>query len=179
MTRLALAATALLAASLASPVAAQEAFVGVLAHEVETPLTFAVEEEGVDIQLGYRFARQEALDFLGKPQPYLLASINTAGDTSFVGAGLAWRIEAGRVYVRPGLGMVVHDGPKTRTSPITGKRTDLGSRVLFEPELSVGIALSPRISAEATWVHISHAQIFNTEQNPGIDMMGVRLNFAL
>ena len=71
MTKPALAAAALITASLTAPAAAQEAFVGVLAHEVETPLTFAVEEEGVDVELGYRFGRQEALDFLGKPQPYL------------------------------------------------------------------------------------------------------------
>ena len=58
-------------------------------------------------------------------------------------------------------------------------RTDLGSRVLFSPELAVGARLSQRLSAEASWVHISGARLFNNEQNPGIDMMGVRLNYRL
>ncbi|RDC60931.1 hypothetical protein HME9302_02148 [Alteripontixanthobacter maritimus] len=163
----------------ASPAAAQEAFVGVYVHEVGTPLTFAVEEEGADIELGYRFARSEALGFIGKPQPYVLASLNTAGDTSFVGGGLSWRVDAGPVYLRPGLGLVVHDGPDRRVSARTGNRTDLGSRVLFEPEIAIGVAVSERLSVEASWVHISHAQLFNSEQNPGIDMMGVRLNLQM
>ena len=179
MKRLIPLAIAAACAAFAPPAAAQEAFVGVLAHEVETPLTFAVDESGADIELGYRFARQDALGFLGKPQPYLIASINTDGDTSFVGGGLSWRLDAGPVYVRPGVGLVVHDGPDLRFDPATGRRSDLGSRVLFEPELSVGTDLTERLSAEATWVHISHAQVFNSEQNPGIDMMGVRLNLRM
>jgi hypothetical protein len=39
--------------------------------------------------------------------------------------------------------------------------------------------LSDTISLEASWVHISHARLFNSRQNPGIDMMGARLVFAL
>ena len=179
MKRLIPIAVAAACAALATPAAAQEAFVGLLAHEVETPLTFAVDESGADIELGYRFARQDALGFLGKPQPYVIASINTDGDTSFVGGGLSWQLDAGPLYVRPGVGLVVHDGPDLRFDPVTGQRTDLGSRVLFEPELSVGTDLTERLSAEATWVHISHAQLFNSEQNPGIDMMGLRLNLRM
>ena len=66
-----------------------------------------------------------------------------------------------------------------RVDEATGIRTDLGSRVLFEPEIALGVDLSPRWSVEASWVHISNARIFNSKQNPGIDTMGVRLNFAL
>ena len=35
-----------------------------------------------------------------------------------------------------------------------------------------------RLSIEASWVHMSHAQLFGRE-NPGIDNLGVRLNLAL
>ena len=171
--------SAISAGAVAAPTAAQEVFGGVYVHEVGTPLTFAVEEEGADIQLGYRFAKSAALDFIGKPQPYVVASLNTAGDTSFIGGGLSWRIDAGPVYVRPGIGLIVHDGPERRVSARTGKRTDLGSRVLFEPEIAVGVAVSQRLSIEASWVHISHAQLFDAQQNPGIDMMGVRLNLQM
>jgi len=36
------------------------------------------------------------------------------------------------------------------------------------------VQVSKRVSLEASWVHISNARLFNREQNPGIDMIGVR-----
>lgn len=173
---------ALLAACLpsflsATPAAAQEVFVGVSKHAVETPFTFDIEEGGVDLQAGYRFAPIEALSAIGKPAPYVIASVNTKGDTSFAGAGLAWTIGKGPVYLRPGLGLVIHDGPDYRVDSSGTFRTDLGSRVLFEPELGLGVRVSQRVSVEAQWTHISHAQLFNGDQNPGIDMIGLRLNY--
>lgn len=172
-------APALAAIVSVTPVAAQEAFVGAYFHEVDTPLTFPVDESGADIELGYRFAPVEALSFIGKPQPYVLASINTAGDTNFAGGGLSWKLGNGPIYVRPGIGLIVHDGPSERFDPVTLRRTDLGSRVLLEPEIAIGAQVTERVSVEASWVHISHAQLFNSQQNPGIDMMGVRVNLAM
>lgn len=168
---------ALAAATAAVPAAAQEAFGGIYAHEVDTPLTFEVDESGADIMLGYRFGKADWLGAIGSPQPYVFGSLNTAGDTSFAGAGLSWRIEAGPVFVRPGIGMVVHDGPDLRIDPVTGDHRELGSRVLFAPEIAVGVQLTDALAAEASWVHISHAQLFNSEQNPGIDIIGLRLSY--
>jgi hypothetical protein len=165
-------------ALLASPAVAQEVFAGVLIHGVDTPFTLYTGEGGADFEIGYRFARLEALRFIGKPAPYVVASLNARGDTSFAGAGLSWKIGKGPVYWRPGIGLVVHDGPAFRAGP-KGKRTDLGSRVLFEPEIAIGTRLGDRVSIEATWVHISHGTLFNSKQNPGIDMMGVRLAYRL
>ena len=161
-----------------TPAAAQEVFVGTYAHGVDTPFTFDTGEGGVDLEAGYRFAPIDALSAIGKPAPYVIASLNTRGDTSFVGAGLAWTIGKGPVYLRPGVGLVVHDGPSNRIDP-TGTHTELGSRVLFEPELALGARVSDRLGIEASWVHISHARLFNSQQNPGIDMMGVRVTYAL
>ena len=166
-------------AAVASPAAAQEVFVGGYVHGVDTPFTYDTGEHSVDLEAGYRFAPIEALSFIGKPAPYLIASLNTRGDTSFAGAGLAWKIGKGPVYVRPGVGFIVHDGPSYRVNAAGDTRTDLGSRVLFEPEIAVGTRLTDRIAIEASWVHISHARLFDGGQNPGIDMMGIRLNYAL
>ena len=166
-------------ALVAAPAAADEVYGGVYAHGVDTPFTFDTGEGGIDLQVGYRFGRIEALSAIGSPEPYVFASINTAGDTQFAGAGLSWKAELGPVYVRPGVGLVIHDAPSLRVDEANGVRTDLGSRVLFEPEIAIGTQLSPRWSIEASWVHISNAQIFDSEQNPGIDTMGVRLNLAL
>jgi hypothetical protein len=174
----ALPVVALALASISAPCAAQEVFVGVYKHAVNTPFTLYTGESGVDFELGYRFGRLKALKAIGKPAPYLIASVNTAGGTDFAGAGLSWKIGKGPVYLRPGLGFVVQDGPIPRFAP-NGRRTDLGSRVLFEPEIALGTKLSDKVSIEASWTHVSHARLFNWNQNPGIDMMGVRLAFAI
>ncbi len=165
-------------AALAAPAAAQEVFVGGYAHGVDTPLTLETGERGADIQAGVRFNRIEALGFIGKPEPYVFGSVSTSGETSFVAAGLSWTLGKGRFYARPGIGVAVHDGPALRVNRATSQRTDLGSRVVFEPELAVGVRLSERWSAEASWVHLSHARIFSG-QNPGLDLIGVRLNYRL
>ncbi|WP_423141254.1 acyloxyacyl hydrolase [Parablastomonas sp. CN1-191] len=179
MLRHALIAACAAAAVAAVPAQAREAYVGVHKHEVNTPFTLDIPEGGADIQFGVRWDRQAGLAFIGKPAPYVIGSINTQGDTSFAGAGLSWPLPIGKsLYVRPGLGMVVHTGPDLRFDPVTFRRTDLGSRVLFEPELAAGIHVSPRISVEASWTHISHARIFNRDQNPGIDMIGARVNLG-
>ena len=177
---LALLASAAALAALPATASAQEVFGGVYAHGVDTPFTLETNESGsVDLAAGVRFGGIEALDFIGSPQPYLVANVNTSGDTSFVGGGLSWTIGNGPVYVRPGIGLVVHDAPEYRVDPATGYRTDLGSRVLFEPEIGVGYRVSERASVEAHWMHISQGQIFDGDQNPGIDMIGARVNLKL
>lgn len=159
----------------ASPAQASELFGGLLAHDVNTPLTAGGLESGVDIELGWRGGRIRALGLIGAPSAYVFASAHSRGDTHFAAAGLSWRI-GGRLFARPGLGLAVH----TRSSHgvANGFRTDLGSRVLLEPELGLGLQLGDRVAIEATWVHVSHAQLLS-RQNPGMDSIGLRLTFAL
>ena len=163
----------------AAPAHAQEIYGGVYAHGVDTPFTFDTGEGGMDVQAGYRFAPIEALSAIGSPQPHVFASVNLDGDTNFGGVGFTWKAELGDIYIRPGAGLVIHDAPSLRVDPATRIRTDLGSRILFAPEIAIGTHLSERVSVEASWVHISNAQIFDSEQNPGIDTIGLRVNFAL
>ncbi len=119
-----LALLAALAASIPTGAAcAQEAFAGLYVHEVDTPLSLHVGETGADLALGYRFAPIAALAVIGKPAPYVIASLNSSGDTSFAGAGLGWTIGKGPAYVRPAIGVVVHDGPGRRVDPVTLRRT--------------------------------------------------------
>ncbi len=167
---------ALAFAAIPGAAGAQEIYGGIYAHGVDTPFTFNTNEGGADLQVGFRFDEIEALTDV---QPYVFGSANLSGDTSFVGAGVSWKAEIGKLYVRPGVGLVIHDAPSLRVDPETGLRTDLGSRVLFEPELAVGVDLDERWSVEASWVHISNARLFNNEQNPGIDMMGLRVNYRM
>ena len=41
----------------------------------------------------------------------------------------------------------------------------------------MGVQVNDRASVEASWVHMSHAQLFG-RQNPGIDNFGVRVNLG-
>jgi hypothetical protein len=168
-------ALALLALAGASPAGAQEIFAGLLAHDVETPLTKGGFESGADVELGWRGERLRALGFIGAPSPYAFVSAATGGKTHLAAAGLSWRI-GGRLFARPGLGLAVHS--RSSHGSIGGLRTDLGSRVLFEPEFGIGYRLSERVAIEGTWVHVSHAQLFS-RQNPGMDSIGLRLTFQL
>lgn len=155
---------------------AGDLFGGVYAHAVDTPLTRHIGERGQDFELGYRLDPVLSLGPLGGVRPYAFVSANDRGDTSLAAAGLSLKF-GGPIYVRPGLGIAVHTGPSYRVGP-EGYRTDLGSRVLFEPELGIGVAVAPRLSLEASWVHVSHAQLFS-RQNPGLDMIGARINLRL
>ena len=172
-------AFAALPLSTAAPARAGEVFGGILAHAVETPWSLSTGEGGADLELGFRAEPLAALSAIGSPSPYAFVSVNTAGDTDFIAAGLAWKIELGPVYLRPGVGLSYNNGPARRVEPVTRQRTDLGSRVLFEPEIGVGVAVGRNASLEASWVHISGAQLFNGGQNPGIDMIGLRFNQRL
>ena len=159
----------------ASPVQAEELFGGLYAHDVETGLTKSGFEDGIDLELGWRGEKIGLLRAVGGPRPHAFVSLNSAGDTHFAAAGISWKI-GGKIYLRPGVGLAIHAGPG-RVVPGDG-RIDFGSRILFAPELGVGARLAERVSVEASWVHLSHAQLFGP-QNPGIDTIGVRLNFKL
>ncbi len=164
-------------ASVAMPAHAGELYGGAYKHAVDTPFTLDSGEGGVDLQLGYRL---NPIIPVAQIEPYVFASVNSQeGGTDFVGIGVSRKFGLGGVYVRPGVGLVVHDAPELRTSATSGLRTDLGSRVLFEPEIAIGMAVAPRASIEASWVHISNARLFDSQQNPGIDMIGVRANLKL
>jgi lipid A 3-O-deacylase len=172
-----LAAAALAALAAASPAHAGELYGGVYAHAVDTPFTLDTQESGADLQLGYRL---DPILPVARIEPYVFGSLNSErGGTDFIGAGIGRKFALGGVYIRPGVGLVVHNAPSARSNPATGLRTDLGSRILFEPEIAVGLNLAPRVSVEASWVHISNARLFNSRQNPGIDMIGVRANLKL
>jgi len=160
-------------ASAAGAGKATELFGGLHIHDVDTVLTKGGFERGVDFQIGWRGERIGALRAIGAPAPHAFISVNSAGDTNFAAAGLSWKIGQ-RLYLRPGVGIAIHD----RSSRVVAgnRRIDFGSRILFEPELGIGYRLSDRVALEASWIHLSHAQLLS-RQNPGLDNFGVRLNY--
>ena len=156
-----------------APAQAGELLGGLYAHDVKLPTDKSGIENGADLQFGYRFDRIAATPL----QPYVFGALNSAGQTSYAAVGLSAKF--GRsIYIRPGLGLAIHTGSAEKFQDPTNDEIDFGSRVLFEPELAVGTQVNGRLSVEASWIHMSHAQLFG-RQNPGIDNLGVRLNLAL
>jgi lipid A 3-O-deacylase len=152
---------------------ADEFFGGLYVHDVKTPLDKAGIEGGVDVSVGWRGDR------IGRTplQPYAFGALNTAGETNYAAVGLSARFGE-KVFIRPGLGIAVHTGSAKNFGDPTNGKIDFGSRVLFEPELGIGAQINDRLSIEASWVHMSHAQLFG-RQNPGIDNIGARLSLRL
>jgi lipid A 3-O-deacylase len=156
-----------------APASAGELFGGIYAHDVDSPLTLSGVEKGLDVQLGYRWDR------IGRTplQPYMFAALNTAGETHYAAAGISAKFGK-RLFVRPALGLAVHSGDTRDFEDPFDDDVEFGTAVLFAPEVGVGYQVNDRLSIEASLVHLSHAQLFGG-QNPGIDNVGIRLNWKL
>jgi hypothetical protein len=161
-----------------SAAAAQEAWLGLFGHGVPVGVADCCFEHGADIQAGLRSGPLVAVPGFGGLRLYALGSANVSGGVPFAAAGAAWRFPIGDtgVYVQPGLGATVQFGSDAKYQ-LRPDRLYLGSRVLFEPELSVGWRLDRRWALEATYLHLSHAQLAG-RQNPGLDDVGVRAVYA-
>jgi lipid A 3-O-deacylase len=170
-----LAATTILATAFAAaPAHADELIGGVYVHDVDTFATIAGVEDGVDFQLGWRGDR------MGKTrlQPHVFAAVNSAGQTNYAAAGVSMKF-GDKFFIRPGIGLAVHTGSAANFQDDTNDHLEFGSRILFAPELGIGMRINDRTTIEASWVHMSNGQIFDRDQNPGIDNLGVRFAFKL
>jgi hypothetical protein len=157
---------------------AQEAWLGLSTPDARVGIADCCFEHGADVQAGLRTGPLVAAPRFGELRAYALGSANTAGGVPFAAAGAAWRWPAGTsgFYLQPGLGAAVQFGSDARRQ-LRPNRLYLGSRVLFAPELSVGWRGAGRWGVEATYLHLSHAQLAG-RQNPGLDDVGLRIVYA-
>ena len=147
---------------------------GVLAHSIEGSNS----EQGVDLNLEVLFRRpggrydNPVLDFALRPRVHVGASVNTAGDTSQLYAGLSWDVQlAPKLSLELTFGGAVHDGP-------TGEAQDsYGCSVNFRESASLGYALDERWTIYGTIAHMSNADL--CDHNTGITSAGVRLGYKL
>jgi lipid A 3-O-deacylase len=153
---------------------AQEAWLGAFAHDVPVGVALCCFEHGADIQAGLRSGPLVSVPKWGDLRLYALGSANTSGGVPFAAAGAAWRFPLGdtSLYLQPGLGAAVQFGSDAKYQ-VRPDRLYLGSRVLFEPELSLGWRADRRWTLEASYLHLSHGQLAG-RQNPGLDDVGVR-----
>lgn len=164
-----------------------ELHVGVMDHNIcVVNCKNANKEDGPNIEAQLTFDSPDFLDWALSPRPYLLASLNTAGDTSFAGVGLEWRWDFAEGWaLQPGIGYVVHDGetenPYANGTPeaaaFAEQHVQYGSRDLFRTSLGLTRDLPGPWEAQVLYEHLSHGQILGNGRNQGTDELGVRLGY--
>lgn len=164
-----------------------EVRVGVMAHNIcITDCKNAHKEPGPNVEVAVSFDPPGFLSRLGAPEPYLVASINTHGETSFAGGGVEWRVKLSEKWaLQPGLGYVIHDGelnnPYANGTPESAAFADEhllhGSRDLFRTSLGVTRELDGPWETQLFFSHLSHGQILGNGRNQGTDQLGVRIGY--
>ena len=182
-------AFAALPAAPASAQMVEEVRFGVMQHNVcVLDCDNANKEQGPDINGEIVFASPDFLDVIGSPRPYVVASVNLSGDTSFGGAGLHWNWKFAEGWsFEPGFGYVIHDGEQSfpfpqgdpRNDVISESRVFLGSRDLFRASFALNRDLGDKWGAQLMFEHLSHGQILGNGRNQGIDNVGVRVIYRL
>jgi lipid A 3-O-deacylase len=157
---------------------------GVMKHNIcVTDCKNADKESGANINGEIRFQSPGFLKFMWSPKPYVMASINTDGNTSFGGFGLQYDIPLGDTFrIEPGFGYVIHDGSVNNPYPsgtqqavdFSANHVLLGSEDLFRSSLALTWKLSDTWGVQAIYEHLSHGQILGEGRNQGLDELGVR-----
>jgi lipid A 3-O-deacylase len=157
---------------------------GVMEHNIcVTDCKNADKEAGVNITGEVRFASPDGLAWAGSPHPYLIVSLNTAGNTSYAGGGLQWDWALAPGWrLEPGFGYVLHDGDINNpfasgtqaAVDYSARHVLLGSRDLFRTSLGLTWDVSAEFALQAIYEHLSHGQILGSGRNQGLDELGVR-----
>lgn len=146
----------------------------------------ADKEDGPNISAEIVFDSPEFMSLLLSPRPYVMGSLNTAGDTSFAAAGLQWDFEVFDGWsIEPGFGYAIHDGELESPFPQGDPRGDaftenkvlLGSRDLFRSSLAITRDLGEHWGLQIMYEHYSHGQIIGEGRNQGMDNIGARVAY--
>ncbi|WP_084399282.1 acyloxyacyl hydrolase [Henriciella aquimarina] len=183
----ALAGLALTTLPLAQPASAQlveEARIGVMQHNIcVTDCKNANKEDGPTVEGELVFASPDFLNLLLGPRPYALASVNTAGDTSYGALGLMWNWDFAQGWsLEPSLGYAIHDGAKSSPYPQGSPESAafaennllLGSKDLFRTGLAINRDIGENWGLQVQYEHLSHGQILGNGRNQGVDSIGMR-----
>jgi hypothetical protein len=110
---------------------------------------------------------------LGSLHPNLGASVNDAGDTSKVYAGVLLDLETPfGLFLDLGIGGAWHDGARETRDP---DRKELGSRLLFRIPIELGYAFTEHHRLMVSFDHVSNAGL--ASPNEGLDTLGVRYGY--
>ncbi len=178
---------AAMAAAPAAQAGVDEFHVGAMAHNIcVTDCKNANKEDGFNVEFQVSFDSPGWLEWAGSPQPYVMASVNTEGDTSFGGVGLEWRWDFAEGWaLEPGFGYVMHDGatnnPYANGTPEAAAFAEenvlLGSEDLFRTSIALTRDFEGPWEAQVLFEHLSHGQILGEGRNQGLDQIGVRFGY--
>lgn len=175
--------------TMASPARAgiDEIHFGVMDHNVcITNCKNADKEDSPNIEGQISFDSPSFLHWALSPQPYIMGSYNTQGDTSFGAVGLEWRWDVSEHWaIEPGLGYAIHNGVKNNpyangtpeSADFSSKHVLLGSRDLFRTSLGVTYDMDGPWEVQAYFEHLSHGQILGHGRNQGLDELGIRIGY--
>ncbi|MEM8615918.1 MAG: acyloxyacyl hydrolase [Pseudomonadota bacterium] len=162
----------------------EEVRLGVLQHNIcITTCKNADKEDGPNIGGDLVFASPDVLDLILSPRPFITGSVNTAGATSYGGAGLMWGWNFAPGWaLEPSFAYVIHDGEvdfpfpigDPRNGPFNEENVIFGSRDLFRTGLAINRDFGKRWGLQVQYEHLSHGQILGSGRNQGIDNIGLR-----
>jgi lipid A 3-O-deacylase len=164
-----------------------EVHVGVMQHNIcVTNCKNADKEDGPNVEFQVSFDSPGFLSWAASPQPYIMASVNTAGETSFGGVGLEWRWNfADNWALEPGVGIVAQDGevdnPFANGTPEAAAFAEehvlLGNEVLFRTSIGLTYNFEGPWEVQGFFEHLSHGQILANGRNQGLDEVGIRFGY--
>lgn len=165
----------------------KEARIGVMQHNIcVIDCNNADKEDGPNINGEIVFGSPDIFRHIFSPRPYVMASYNTAGNTSFGAVGLEWNWDfADGWSFEPGFGYAIHNGTKESPFPQGDPRGDaftkdnllLGSNDLFRTSLAINRDFNESWGAQLMYEHLSHGQILGNGRNQGLDNLGVRIYY--
>ena len=146
-------------------------------------------EGGANVSAELLFKSPKIFRYILEPRPFVHGSLNTRGDTSFYGVGLAWEqhVLQDRFFGEFDFGLARHDGIIDLPPPddpafadIAANRNLLGARDLFRVSFGVGYNITDRWRVQAFYEHLSNGQILNgesTDRNQGLDNVGLKIGY--
>lgn len=145
---------------------------GLLAHDPGSPERGSA-DVAVQVFLERPFAAPGFWRF-AVPRPLIGGSLNTAGKTSHLHAGLGWTVDLGAtVFVEGALGVAIHDGPPGRAAP--AGRSALGCAALMRESAGIGYRLDRHWSLTASVEHLSNGGLCG--RNRGLTSYGLLLGY--
>jgi lipid A 3-O-deacylase len=146
----------------------------------------ANKEPEPNVEAEMQFSDIQSWTWIHHPRPYVMASVNLRGATSYAGAGLAWKFDMSPHWAfTPSFGIVVHNGELNNkfangtpeAAHFFEEHVLLGSRALFRTSFGLTHQMSDHWNVQAHYEHLSHGQILGHGRNQGLDEYGIRIGY--
>ncbi len=147
----------------------------------------AFKEPEPNIEGEIQFSDIQSWTWIHHPRPYIMASANLEGATSYAGAGLAWSFHMSPTWAfTPSFGIIAHNGELNNkfangtpeAAHFFEEHVLLGSRFLFRTSFGLTHQVSEHWNIQAHYEHLSHGQILGHGRNQGLDEYGFRFGYV-